>query len=329
MAIGAWIRGAVCAIGVAIAAAPACWAAGGPVAYPTKTIHIIVPFTAGGSSDLQARMLAEHLGRLYKQNVIVENRPGAGGHIGGRMTAEAPPDGYTMMLGSIGLHATYGIYKKLGYDPATAFKIVTVLAEMPHVAVVNPRLGVKDLKELAAYAMSHQGQVNFGSAGVGSSVHMMGELFKRVSGAPLTHVPYKGSSAAMSDLLGGQIEAMFENPPTTLGYVKSGKLRALAVTSRTRLAALPDVPTAAEAGFSGFVATSWTTVAVGAGVPDVIVDKLNADIRAIAATADFRRSLEEQGMTPVVNTRAEAARFVESERARWERIIREGHISAE
>lgn len=297
--------------------------------YPSKMIRIIVPFTAGGSSDVQARMLADRLGRLYKQSVVVENRPGAGGHIGGKAVVDAAPDGYTLMLGSIGLHATYGVYKKLPYNPATDFKIITVLAEMPHVVVANAKLPASDLKQLVAQARKEPDTLNFGSAGVGSSVHMIGELFKLTTEAPITHVPYKGSSAAMNDLIGGQIQLMFENPPTTLENIRAGKLKALAVTGKTRSSALPEVPTAAEAGFPVFVATSWTTVVVGAQVPDVIADKLNADIRKIVATPEFQKGLMEQGMTPVANTREVAKKFVAAEKVRWDKVIQQGQLTAD
>ncbi len=297
--------------------------------YPQKQIRIVVPFTAGGSSDLQARMLADQLGKLYKQTVIVENKPGAGGHIGGRSVVDAPPDGYTLMLGSIGLHATYGVYKKLNYNPATDYKVVTVLAEMPHVVVVNPAVPANDLKQFVAETRKTPGAINFASAGVGSSVHMIGELFKMTAEAPMTHVPYRGSSAALSDLIGGQVQVMFENPPTTLAHIKAGKLKALAVTGRTRSQALPDVPTAIEAGFAAYSATSWTTVAVGGKVPDAIVDKLNADIRKIVATPEFSQGLRDQGMTPVANTREEAAKFVAAEKLRWDKVIQQGQIAAD
>ncbi|WP_411860279.1 Bug family tripartite tricarboxylate transporter substrate binding protein [Cupriavidus sp. TA19] len=297
--------------------------------YPDRPIRIIVPFSAGGSSDLQGRMLADKLGKLYHQSVVVENRPGAGGHIGGKSVVDAPADGYTLLLGSLGLHATYNTFKKLNYNPATDLKVVAVLAEMPHVVIANPRLPASNLQQLAAAARQRPDTMTFGSAGVGSSVHMMGELFRLNAEAPIVHVPYKGSSAAMTDLLGGQIDLMFENPPTTLAYIRSGKLKALAVTGKTRSPALPNVPTAAESGFPGFVATSWTTVAVSAKVPDAIADKLNADIRKIAATPEFRKGLEEQGMTPVANTREAARKFVAEEKGRWDQVIARGKISAE
>jgi len=297
--------------------------------FPTKQMRIIVPFTAGGSSDMQARLLADHLGRLYKQTVLVENKPGAGGHIGGRAMLDAPADGHTLMLGSIGLHATYGVYKKLAYNPAAEYKVVTVLAEMPHVVIANLAVPASNLRELAALARKAPGALNFGSAGIGSSVHMIGELFIDQADAPLTHVPYKGSSATLSDLIGGQIQLMFENPPTTLQHIKAGKLKPLAVTGAQRLAALPQVPTAAESGFPGFVATSWTTVAVSAKVPDVIAERINADIRRVVASPDFRQSLQEQGMTPLANSVAEAATFVAAEKKRWDHVIGRAKLTAD
>ena len=296
---------------------------------PGRQLRIIVPFTAGGSSDVQARMLADRLSRLWGQPVVVENKPGAGGHLGGRYVADQPADGYTLMVGSIGLHAAYGVYGKLAYDPAKDLRVVTVLAEMPHVVVATPSLAASNLAELTALAKKAPGTVNFGSAGVGSSVHMMGELYKLQAGAPIVHVPYRGSSAALNDLLGGQIQLMFENPPTVLSHIRGGKLKALAVTGSQRLAALPDVPTAAESGLKDFVATSWTTVAVSSKVPEAIVKKLNDDIRKVVATPEFRKGLQEQGMSAVANSLPEAQSFVAREKQRWDRVIAEGHISAQ
>lgn len=295
---------------------------------PSRQMRIVVPFTAGGSSDVQGRMLADRLSRLWGQPVVVENKPGAGGHLGGKFVVDQPGDGYTLMIGSIGLHAAYGVYGRLTYNPGKDLRVVTVLAEMPHVVVATPSLPVKNLSELTALAKSQPDTVHFGSAGVGSSVHMMGELYKLQSGAPIVHVPYRGSSAALNDLLGGQIQLMFENPPTVLAHVKGGKLKALAVTGKERLAALPDVPTAAESGMKDYVATSWTTVAVSSKVPDAIVKKLNADIRKVVNTPEFRKGLEEQGMSAVANTLPEADAFVAREKQRWDQVIAEGKISA-
>ncbi|PJO37919.1 tripartite tricarboxylate transporter substrate binding protein [Delftia acidovorans] len=296
---------------------------------PGRQMRIIVPFTAGGSSDVQARMLADRLSRLWGQPVVVENKPGAGGHLGGKYVSDQPADGYTLMVGSIGLHAAYGVYSKLAYDPARDLRVVTVLAEMPHVVVATPSLAASNLAELTALAKKAPGTVNFGSAGVGSSVHMMGELYKLQAGAPIVHVPYRGSSAALNDLLGGQIQLMFENPPTVLSHIRGGKLTALAVTGSQRLPALPDVPTAAESGLKDYVATSWTTVAVSSKVPEAIVKKLNDDIRKVVATPEFRKGLQEQGMSAVANSLPEAQSFVAREKQRWDRVIAEGHISAQ
>lgn len=310
-------------------AAPAAAIAQDGFPQPGRQLRIIVPFTAGGSSDVQARMLADRLSRLWGQPVVVENKPGAGGHLGGRYVADQPADGYTLMVGSIGLHAAYGVYGKLAYDPAKDLRVVTVLAEMPHVVVATPSLAASNLAELTALAKKAPGTVNFGSAGVGSSVHMMGELYKLQAGAPIVHVPYRGSSAALNDLLGGQIQLMFENPPTVLSHIRGGKLKALAVTGSQRLAALPDVPTAAESGLKDYVATSWTTVAVSSKVPEAIVKKLNDDIRKVVATPEFRKGLQEQGMSAVANSLPEAQSFVAREKQRWDRVIAEGHISAQ
>jgi len=326
-AFGLGILGMAFGLGSTVASTAS--AASDPKAWPDQMIRLVVPFTAGGSSDVQARMLADRLGKLYKQPVVVENRPGAGGHIGGKFVADAPADGYTLLLGSIGLHATYGVFKKLNYDPSKDLKVVTVLAEMPHVVVANPSLPANDLKQLVALARKQPDTINFGSAGVGSSVHMIGELFRITADAPITHVPYKGSSAALNDLLAGQIQLMFENPPTTLAHIRGGKLKALAVTGKARLAALPDVPTAIEAGFPAFEATSWTTVAVGAKVPDAIADRLNAYIRKVVTSPEFRQGLADQGMTPVANTREAATRFVAAEKVRWDKVIQQGRIVAE
>lgn len=305
------------------------WMPAGAADFPSKQIRIIVPFAAGGSSDIQARLLAEHLGRHYKQTVLVENKPGAGGHIGGKAVADSPADGHTLMLGSIGLHATYAVYKKLPYNPGKDFKLVTVLAEMPHVVVAPADLPANDMKQLTQLARSKPGALNFGSAGVGSSVHMIGELFRSTADAPMTHIPYRGSAPAIGDLIGGQIQLMFENPPTVLAHIKTGKLKALGVTGKTRLPALPQVPTIAEQGWNGFAATSWTTVALPAGVSDAIADKLNADIRRVAAAPEFRQALQEQGMTGVLSPREDSARFVNTERQRWERLIQQANLAAD
>ena len=288
---------------------------------PGRQLRIIVPFTAGGSSDVQARMLADRLSRLWGQPVVVENKPGAGGHLGGRYVADQPADGYTLMVGSIGLHAAYGVYGKLAYDPAKDLRVVTVLAEMPHVVVATPSLAASNLAELTALAKKAPGTVNFGSAGVGSSVHMMGELYKLQAGAPIVHVPYRGSSAAINDLLGGQIDFIFENVTPALPFVQSGKLKALAVTSEQRLPALPDVPTMKESGYPAFVTGTWNGVLAPKGTPTAIVKRLEEATLKVAGHADFKSKVTALGGEVRLLDSKAFREFTRAEYQRWNAIV--------
>lgn len=305
----------------AIPAAPA-WADD----YPKQAIRIVVPFTAGGSSDVQARMLGEQLGKLYKQNVMVENKPGAGGHIGGKSVVDAPADGHTLMVGSIGLHATYGVYKKLNYNPGADFKIVTVLAEMPHVVVTSPKVAAADLQQLVGEARKNPGALNFGSAGIGSSVHMIGELFKQTAQAPLTHIPYRGSSAAIADLIGGQIEVMFENPPTTLEHVRSGKLKALAVTTARRSSAMPELPTMAEAGaklgLANFDVNTWFGLFGPARLPADVTQRLHKAFTDALASPEVKARMATLMAEPSPTTPEQFAAFVKGELAKYEGVVK-------
>ena len=202
--------------------------------FPSKPVRLIVPFVAGGSADVLGRVLAQRWTQQYGQQVVVENRPGSGGHVGAEAAARATPDGYTIVFGTIGIHAAYGIYSKLGYDPARDLQPVALYADVPCVIIVHPSVPAKNVKEFIALAKKNPARLNFGSAGSGSSTHMVGEWFKLVTGVNLTHIPYKGSAQAMHDLLGGQIELMFENLPTAIAQIKAGKVRALAVSTATR-----------------------------------------------------------------------------------------------
>ena len=295
--------------------------------YPNKQLRIVVPFTAGGSSDIQGRLIAEYLGKLYGKPVVVENKAGAGGHIGGKYVADSGADGYTLLLGSIGLHATYGVYPKLPYNPGVDLKPITVVAQMPHVVVAPPSLAANSLGDLTKLAQGKPESVNFGSAGIGSSVHMIGELYKMESGAPIVHIPYKGSSAAMNDLMGGQIQLLFENVPTVIANVQAGKLKALATTGDVRSPQLPDVPTAKEAGLPGLEVMSFTTLAASKDVPDVLVNKINQDLQKIYADPKFREGLEKLGMTPVGNTPEQAKAYIDKERTRWNKVIETAKIT--
>jgi tripartite-type tricarboxylate transporter receptor subunit TctC len=297
--------------------------------FPTRPIRLVVPFAAGGSADVLARLTARHLGTLYGQQVVVDNRPGAGGHLGAELVAKAPPDGYTLVLGAIGIHAAFAIYKSLSYDPAKDLQPVTVLAEFPNVVIVHPSVPAKTLVEFIALAKANPGTINFGSAGNGSSTHMIGELFKIAAGVELIHVPYKGSAPALNDLIAGQIQAMFENIPTVPPHVKSGAVRALAVTSKTRSPALPDVPTPAEAGLPNYEGTAWFTIAAPAGVPKPLIDKLGADIGGLLAQPAIAAQIRELGATPVGNSPDAAAAYFASERAKWTNVITTAKITGD
>ena len=249
--------------------------------YPTKPIRLIVPFVAGGSADVLSRVLAQRLTKEYGQQMVVENRPGSGGHVGAEAAARSAPDGYTIVFGTIGIHAAYTIYSKLNYDPSRELQPVALYCDVPNILIVHPSVPVKNVKEFIELAKKNPGRLNFGTAGSGSSTHMAGEWFKVYTGVNLTHIPYKGSAQAMQDLLGGQIELMFENLPTAIAQVRAGKVRALGMTSRERSPSMPEVPTLAETGVPGFEATAWFTIAAPAKVPAEIIRKLNADMNEI------------------------------------------------
>jgi tripartite-type tricarboxylate transporter receptor subunit TctC len=268
-----------------------------------------------------ARVLAQHLGPLWGQSVVIDNRPGSGGHIGAQMVAKAPGDGYTIVLGTIGIHAAYSIYRSLPYDPAKELQPVTLLAEFPNILIVHPSVPAKDVREFLALAKAKPGEINFGSAGMGTSTHMIGEAFMQASGIKLTHVPYKGSAQAMNDLLGGQIQSMFDNLPATIQHVKTGALRALAVTSAKRSPSLPEVPTADEAGVPGFEATAWFTVSTASTVPPEIVGKLNADINALFKKPEVQEQFAQLGATPMGGSPETARAFFDSEVRKWTAVI--------
>jgi len=294
--------------------------------YPSKPIRLIVPFVAGGSADVLGRVLAQRWTQQYGQQVVVENRPGSGGHVGAEAAARAAPDGYTIVFGTIGIHAAYGIYSKLGYDPARDLQAVAMYADVPCVIIVHPSVPAKNVLEFIALAKKNPGYLNFGSAGSGSSTHMVGEWFKLVTGVSLTHVPYKGSAQAMQDLLGGQIESMFENLPTAIAQIKAGKVRALGMTSKMRSPSMPEVVTVAEAGVPGFEATAWFTIAAPAKVPADIVRKLNADMNAFLKAPEMQPRWVEMGVVPLGGSPADAEKFFVSEREKWNKVIKAAGI---
>lgn len=289
-------------------------------------MRMVVPFAAGGTADVLGRIVAQQLGALIGDTVVVENRPGSGGNIGADVVAHGPSDGSVLLLGTIGIHAASKIYRSLPYDPDKDLQPVTILAEVPNVLIVNPAVPAKDVKEFVALAKEKPGSLNFGSAGNGSSTHMIAELFKLKANVNLTHVPYRGSAPALTDLAAGQIQVMFENLPTALPFIQSGTVRALGVTSATRSPSLPDLPTIEEAGLPGYEATAWFTIAVAGSVPPATVEKLNADIRKILAEPIVIERFKTLGAVIVGNSVADAKAYCVSETAKWNNVIETAHI---
>ena len=297
--------------------------------YPTRVVRLIVPFPAGGVADVLGRMTAQRLTTQYGQQMVVENRGGSGGHVGAEFAARATPDGYTLMFGTIGIHAAYGIYSKLAYDPAKDLQPVILLADLPNILVVHPSVPVRNTQDFIALAKARPSELNFGTAGAGSSTHMIAELFNVVASTKLQHVPYKGSAPAMADLLGGQIHLMFENLPVAIQHVRSGRIRAIGMTSRTRSQSMPEVPTIAESGLPEYEATAWFTIGAAAKVPGDIVRKLNTDIDAWIKAPDMQTRWKEMGVTPLGGPPEVAVKFFASETVKWSRVIKAANIRAD
>jgi tripartite-type tricarboxylate transporter receptor subunit TctC len=296
----------------------------GAQTYPTKPIRIVVPFPPGGATDILARDVAQKLSESFGQQVIVDNRPGAGGNIGSELVARSAPDGYTLEMGTVGTHAiNASLYSKMPYDHVKDFVPVILVAGVPNVLVVNPAVPANSVAELIAYAKANPGKLNFASSGAGTSIHLSGELFKVMAGVQMTHIPYKGSAPALQDLLGGQVQLMFDNLPPSLPQIKAGKLRALAVTSLTRAPALPDVPTVAEAGLPGFEASSWFGILAPAGTPPAIVAKLNAEIAKWLATPEAKEKLSKQGANAAGGSPEDFARHIAAETTKWAKVVKD------
>jgi tripartite-type tricarboxylate transporter receptor subunit TctC len=310
----------------AVAAFAAPWAAA-QSDWPTRAVTLIVPFSAGGTTDIVARLVGQGLSQLWGQPVVVEDRPGAGGNIGAAVVAKAPPDGYTLLVpsGSI-LTVNPHIYKDMGFDPQKDLVPITNIASGPMVVVVNPNVKAKNLKELIALAKSEPGQINFGSAGVGSQVHMAGENFADAAGIDIKHIPYKGEAMGLNDLMGGQIQLMVGNIAAASNFVKSGRLRALAVTSRERSPMMPDVPTAEEAGLRGFESVGWFGLMAPAGTPHAIVDKIQADVAKVLQNPEVKKALADQGMVPVGNKADAMAQAIAQESKKWARVVANRHL---
>jgi tripartite-type tricarboxylate transporter receptor subunit TctC len=292
--------------------------------WPNRPLHLVVPFPPGGTTDIVARAVAAEIGKSLGQQVIVENRAGAGGNIGSDYVAKAAPDGYTIVMGTVGTHAiNVSLYSKMPYDAVKDFAPITLVASVPNVLEVNPSLPVKSVQELIAYAKANPGKLDFASSGNGTSIHLSGELFKSMTGVDMLHIPYKGSAAAITDLIGGQANLMFDNLPSSIAYIKSGQLRALAVTTLTRSPALPDVPTINESGVPGFDASSWFGVLAPAGTPKEIVDRLHDEIVKALRTPRLKANLQGQGAEPVGNTPEQFAEHIRAEIAKWAKVVKQ------
>jgi len=314
-----WLRHAL-----ALSAVPAAWPlnvrAASP-AYPSQPIRIVVTFTTGGAPDILARLIGEKLQAAWKQSVVVENKPGAGGNIGADAVAKASPDGYTLVMGTVGTHSINGaLYANMPYDMVRDFTPIALVATTPNMLVVNNDVPAKTLPELIALG-KREGGMTFASSGAGTSIHVSGELFKSMTGIDMTHVPYKGRASAIPDLLGGRVTMMFDNMPSSLPLVREGKLRALGVTSAQRSPAAPDIPTIAEQGLPGFEAVSWFAMFAPAGTPRPVIDQLQQGVKAALDSPDVAGKLKDIGLQPVGSTPDELASYQRSEIAKWAKVV--------
>jgi tripartite-type tricarboxylate transporter receptor subunit TctC len=296
--------------------------------YPTKTVRIIVPFAPGGSTDIFARYIADKLAPALGQPVVVENRAGAGGNIGAEAVARAAPDGYTLLMATTGVMSiNNALYPNMTYDAAKDFEPVIFAASITNVLVVPPELPASSVRELIALAKEKPGSLSFGSSGAGSSTHLSSELFKSMAGIDVVHVPYKGSSQALTDLITGRIAMIIDNMPGAISFIRAGRLRALGVTGSKRSPALPDVPTIAEAALPGYESLSWSGIAVPAGTSREVIARLNREIAKILAQADIREKFAQAGADPVGGSPQEFAAHIRAEREKWSKLIRERGIA--
>jgi tripartite-type tricarboxylate transporter receptor subunit TctC len=291
--------------------------------YPSKSIRFVVPYPAGGPLDTVARIVGERVSESVGEPVIVENKAGAGGNIGADLVAKSAPDGYTILMGAVATHAINpSLYASMPYDARKDFIPVTQIASTPNVLVVNPALPVHDVAEFVAYAKAHPGQLNFGSGSTGSAGHLAGELFKATAGVEMTHVPYKGAAPAMTDLIGGRIQLMFDNLASSLVQIKAGKVRALAVTTAKRTELAPDLPTIAESGLPGFDINTWFGLFVPARTPPAIVQRLHDEFVKALETPEVRARMLALGAEPVGSTPAQFAQYVQSEAAKYAKLVK-------
>ena len=315
------------------ALACAALAASAPAAaqtFPTKQLRMVVTFPTGGAPDILARTISDKLDASWGQTMIVDNKPGAGGNIGAEFVARAPADGHTLVMGTVGTHSINGsLYAKIPYDMVRDFAPITLIASTPNLLVVNNDIPAKNLQELIALAKAKPGTLTYGSPGIGTSVHVSGELFNSLAGVKTTHVPYKGRQMAIPDLLGGSISMMFDNMPSAIPVVREGKLRAIGVTSAKRSASAPEIPTIAEQGLPGFEATSWFAVFAPAGTPKPVVDRLHAEIVRIFGLPDVQAKMKTLGLDPILGGPDELAKTQAAEIVKWAKVIKDSGAKAE
>ncbi len=296
--------------------------------WPSKPVRIVVPFAPGGTTDILARAVAPELSKAFGQQFVVENKAGAGGNLGADAVAKSAADGYTLLMGTVGTHGiNRALYPKLPYDPFADFSAITLVAAVPNVMVIPAELArannIHNVQDFIKLAKSRPGKLNMGSSGNGTSIHLAGELFKSQTGLFMTHIPYRGSGPALLDLVGGQVDVMFDNLPSAMQLIKSGKLKALAVTSLTRSAALPDVPTIEEAaGLRGFEATSWFGLLAPAGTPPDIVNRVQQEVARALNTPAIKEKMLSQGAIPSGNTPTQFASLIESEHKKWAQVVK-------
>src|SRR5438552_9610357 len=297
--------------------------------FPTRPIKLVVPYAAGGPTDVLGRLVGEYLGRDLKQPVIVENKAGAQGAIGAEAVARAEPDGYTLFVAAASIIVLNPmLYKKLPYDPVRDFRMLALVTDLPVVMEVHPSVPAKTVAELVAYAKQNPGRLNFGSAGTGGTIHLAGEMFKQMAGIDIVHVPYKGAGPALTDLLSGNIQLMFDTIGTALPPVKSGMLRAIGVSSAKRISDLPDVPTIIESGYPDYAVSVWYGISAPAKLPDEIAQKISASLDRALSDEAFRASLEKIGFPPLrPKSQPEIDKFIADDRARWAGVIKSLNIS--
>ena len=291
-------------------------------AWPAKSIRYVVPFPPAGTADILARWVAEKLPAALGQSVVVENRAGAGGNVGTELVAKASPDGYTILMATVAQSISETLYTKLPYSFARDLAPVALVARVPNVMEVHPSLPVKTVKEFIALAKARPGQINFASSGSGTSIHMSGEMFKLLTGVDINHIPYKGSGPALVDLVGGHVSVMWDNLPSSMPYIKSGRLRAIAVTTAARYPELADLPTIAEAGVPGFEASSWFGVVAPAEMPREIVTRLNAEINRTLNLPEMKDRFAQQGAIPGPGTPEDFGNLIRSDIAKWAKVVK-------